>query len=135
MTVVVAEFALVKVTVAGLPAWAVHVPAPIAAIVAVLYSQIVWLAPATTTVVGPVTLTVADEVQPRASVTVTVSIPTDSPVIVDAPVKPVCTVPLDQRNVQGLVVPTGVAVAVPPFGLAQVAAVEVIVGGQQAPTA
>jgi len=44
-------------------------------------------------------------------------------------------VPVDHLNVHGLYVPTGVAVAVPAVGLAQVGAVEVMVGGQQEPTA
>ena len=44
-TVVVGDEALAKVTVAGLPAVAVHVPLPVAAITVVVYWQMVWLGP------------------------------------------------------------------------------------------
>jgi hypothetical protein len=124
--------------VPGLPACAVHVPIPVAPIVAEppgRVAQVTVLAGPALTPVGPPTLTVALTVQLRASVTVTVSVPIARPVIVDEPLELVTVVPLDHVNVHGLYVPTAVAVALPPFAFAQVAAVEVILGGQHEPTA
>ena len=46
LTVVVAEFTLAKVTVAGLPAFCVQVPVPEAAIAVVAFWQRVWAGPA-----------------------------------------------------------------------------------------
>ena len=60
-TVVVGDVALVKVTVAGFPALAVHEPFPVAAMTVEVFWQMVWLGP-------PfgfgVTITLAVSVQP-----------------------------------------------------------------------
>ena len=90
MIVVVGLVGVVMVAVPGLPACAVHVPAPVAAMVAVppgKDAQVTVSFGPPFTPAGPATLTVADDVQPKASVTVTVSIPAESPVTVDGPDK------------------------------------------------
>jgi len=125
------------VAVPGLPEPVVHVPTPTPAMVAVPPGRVtqltVWFGPPF--IDGPVTVTDAVIEQFVASVTVTIYVPTERPVIVDGPVRLSCVTPLDQWKVQGLYKPVGVAVAVPALALAQVAGVEVIVGGQHEPTA
>lgn len=121
--------------VPGLPGRADHIPLPTAVITAESPSsgQLTYLIPPPLGRADGRTESEAVDWQLYTSTTVTVYRPTVRPVIVDGPVTPCCTTPLDQINVHGPLVPVGVAVAVPSLRL-HVAPVVVSVGGQQAPT-